>query len=78
MRQMKQAPQRLFGGQDLLAARTLVAALVFLQAVVLADCALVLLGLLAALVRFMLGLLIFALLLFARFFALLGHDGLLE
>ena len=75
---MKQAPRRLSGGRDLLAAWALVATLVRFQAVILADRALVLLGLLAAFVRFMLGLLIFALLLFARFFALLGHDGLLE
>ncbi len=75
---MKQAPRRLSGDQDLLAAWALVATLVRFQAVILADRPLVLLGLLAAFVRFMLGLLIFALLLFARFFALLGHDGLLE
>lgn len=75
---MKQAPQRLSGSQYLLAARALVATLMFLQAVILADRAFVLLGLLTALVRLMLGLLIFTLLLFARFFALLGHGSVLE
>ncbi|MGK5024120.1 hypothetical protein [Janthinobacterium sp. RB2R34] len=62
----------------LLAPWPFVATLVFLQSVILAYRAFVLLGLLAAFVRFMLGLLIFALLLFARFIALLGHGALLE
>jgi hypothetical protein len=75
---MKKEPQGSFFFVCLLPARALVATLVLLQAIVLADRAFILFGLLADFVCFLLGLQVFLLLLFARRVVGLAHGALLE